>query len=197
MSVCGCHLLTHCEKRILRRTMLRMRRNMDPAQVEAASRRVQAAVLARPEFLRARSVACYLALQREVQTDGILATCWKQGKRVCVPAFNAETNRYELVWYAHGDETTPGKLHIPEPKVRRKVGAMDVDFHVVPALAYDRSGGRLGHGRGYYDSILGNWSGLKVGVAFDFQVLDKIPMGSHDVPVDLVITEIRTYAAQP
>jgi 5-formyltetrahydrofolate cyclo-ligase len=196
MSVCGCHLLIHCEKRMLRRTMLRTRRNMDPAQVEATSRRIQAAVLAHPEFLRARSVACYLSLQHEVQTGEILAACWRQGKRVCVPAFNAETNRYELVWYAREDETKRGRLNIPEPKVRQRAGAMDVDFHVVPALAYDRSGGRLGHGCGYYDRILGNWSGLKAGVAFDFQVLDKIPTASHDVPVDLVITETATYAAQ-
>ena len=81
---------------------------------------------------------------------------------------------------------------VPEHK---RAGLTDLDVLVVPALAFDRTGGRLGHGGGHYDRMLGSWAGLKVGISFDFQVFDVVPMGSQDIPVDMVITEKATYAA--
>ena len=72
---------------------------------------------------------------------------------------------------------------------------MDLEVMVVPALAFSKQGGRLGHGGGHYDRILGSWSGFRVGVAFDFQVFDEVPMGSQDIPVDIVVTERTVYAS--
>ncbi len=181
------------EKDALRREMRQRRRDAESAWVVAASRRIQDAVMARPEFAAARSLACYMAMPYEVQTGTLLAKAWAQDKRVCVPAFNETTRRYELVWVTREDRTSPGRWNIQEPEHRSRAGLMDVDLLIVPALAYGRDGGRLGHGGGHYDRILGSWSGLKMGVAFDFQVFDQVPMGHQDVPVDLVITELGTY----
>jgi len=173
--------------------MREARRATDPEIVVAASERIQRAVMELPAFTGAGAVGCYLALPYEVQTRRIIERCYRDGKKICVPAFNREKDRYELHWLEEGDSLTPGKFNIREPRSARPAGVMDVDLIVVPALAYDRNGGRLGHGGGHYDRVLGAWSGLKVGVAFEFQIFDQVPMGSQDIPVDLVVTESTIY----
>lgn len=175
--------------------MRRARRAMAAALVVAASKRIQQAVMALPEFREAKAVGTYLALPYEVQTRQIVEACWSHGKRICVPAYNEDKGRYEMRWIRPEDKTTPGHWLIHEPQTNDSAGLMDVDLLVVPALAYDRQGGRLGHGGGHFDRILGSWSGLKIGVAFDFQVFDRVPMGSQDIPVDMVVTEKTIYAA--
>ncbi|MDE6243728.1 MAG: 5-formyltetrahydrofolate cyclo-ligase, partial [Muribaculaceae bacterium] len=68
-----------------------------------------------------------------------------------------------------------------------------MELIVVPAVAYDRRGNRLGRGKGYYDRLLATTKASKIGVAYEFQVVDDIPAESHDVPVDIVITENGIY----
>jgi 5-formyltetrahydrofolate cyclo-ligase len=173
--------------------MRQQRRELDPAWIVAASRRIQKQLLEAPEFDKASAVACYLALPVEVQLSTVLQTCWEQGKRTAVPAFNESNDRYELVWIGPEDRTTPGRWNIAEPDERVRAGLTDLDLLIVPALAYDHHGGRLGYGGGHYDRMLGSWSGLRVGVAFDFQVFERVPMGSQDLPVDRVYSELRMY----
>jgi 5-formyltetrahydrofolate cyclo-ligase len=180
-------------KEQLRREMQQTRRSREPAWIVAASQRIQKAVLGLPQFQQAARIGCYLALPYEVQSRAIIEAAWAAGKRVCVPAFNEEKDRYELTWLDPDEDTQPGRWNIREPRSARRAGSAEVDFIVVPALAYDRMGHRLGHGGGHYDRILGSWAGFRVGVAFEFQVFDQVPMGSQDVPVDLVVTEKAVY----
>lgn len=176
--------------------MRRMRRSLDAAVITAASRRIQATILDLPEFKQATSIAAYLALPYEVQMNLVIETAWALDKKVCVPAFREDANRYELTWIGPEDKLQPGRYNIAEPSKVKKVHVTDVDLLVVPALAYDKTGGRLGHGGGHYDRILGCWSGIRVGVAFGFQVFDRIPMGEQDIPVDLVVTEAEVYKGE-
>jgi len=175
--------------------MKQMRRAMDSAWVVAASRRIQQTLLARPEFQAAKAVGCYMALPHEVQLRTVMETCWEQGKPTAVPAFNTEEGRYELAWVRPEDKLAQGRWNIAEPDARTRAGLTDLDLLVVPALAYDRQGGRLGYGGGHYDRMLGSWSGYRIGVAFDFQLFDRVPMGSQDLPVDMVITECGAHEA--
>jgi len=175
--------------------MRRARRAMDSDWVAAASDRIQKAILRMPEFIEARSVACYLALPYEVQLGQVIEASWYGNKRLCVPAWNSQRKRYELTWLGRDEPTRHGRWNVQEPAFERRAGVMDVDLLFVPALAFDTSGGRLGHGGGHYDRLLGSWSGLKVGVAFDFQVFDHVPMGKQDIPVDMVITERKRYSS--
>lgn len=177
----------------IRRSMRRQRRDAAPDYIVAASRRIQEAVIALPAFQEARSIGCYMALPHEVQTRLLIDTAWEQEKRVCCPAMVEDRGRYELIWLNRDDTMRTGQWNIPEPLSHDRASPMDVDVMIVPALAYDRTGGRLGHGGGHFDRILGAWSGIKVGIAFEFQVLDEVPMGSQDIPVDLVVTERGLY----
>jgi len=83
-----------------------------------------------------------------------------------------------------------GKFGIPEPE-GSPVEIEKIDVVIVPAVAFDKKGHRLGYGKGYYDRFLKKFKGTKIGVAYDFQVVEKLPKEEHDVPVDLVITPSR------
>ncbi|NKB23099.1 MAG: 5-formyltetrahydrofolate cyclo-ligase [Kiritimatiellae bacterium] len=181
------------KKEIMRRDMRHRRKETDPSWILKASERIQHAIMERDEFTKAQSVGCYFALPYEVQTRLIVKTCWDQGKRVCVPAFNETQNRYELAWLSSLQETKSRRSNIREPLVINRAGFIDTDLIMVPALAYDPQGGRLGHGGGHYDHLLGAWSGIKVGVCFHFQIFEQVPMDTHDIPVDIVITEQKAY----
>ena len=138
-------------------------------------------------------MGCYLALPYEVHTGMILDHSHAEGKKLCVPAYHENEKRYEMMWLQAGDPVMQGRWNIAEPEKQKRAGMMDVDCIIVPALAYDKDGGRLGHGGGHYDRMLGAWSGYKIGVAFDFQILDQVPLGAQDIPVDLVITETQAF----
>ena len=189
-------ILKQEEKREIRRAMKLRRREADADWICAASRRIQDALAALPEFEKAAALGCYQSLPFEVQTGSLIGRAFEQGKRVCCPAYNEAESRYELTWLSGPDAMVPGRWSIPEPDGAPRAGFMDVDLLIVPALAFDRQGNRLGHGGGHFDRILGIWSGVKIGIAFDFQVLEHVPMGCQDIPVDVVVTEQAVYRAE-
>ncbi|MDE6049766.1 MAG: 5-formyltetrahydrofolate cyclo-ligase, partial [Paramuribaculum sp.] len=86
-----------------------------------------------------------------------------------------------------------GTFQIEEPQGDNVVSIEDIEMVVVPAIAYDRTGNRVGRGKGYYDRLMQHSKALKVGVGYDFQLVDEIEVEEHDVPVDIVITESKTY----
>ena len=87
------------------------------------------------------------------------------------------------------DDMKKGAYGILEPKTVRKADENNIDVILVPGLAFDRNGGRMGFGKGYYDRLLESSKAVKIGLCYDFQILEKIPTESHDVPMNFVITE--------
>jgi len=86
-----------------------------------------------------------------------------------------------------------GKFKIPEPPAETlPFDRKKIDIFLVPGLAFDAGGNRLGYGRGYYDYFLKDTPGLKIGIAYDFQLVENIPAGKTDVPMDMIITEKKT-----
>ncbi len=146
------------------------------------------------EFNQATVVCCYVALSYEVQTQKLIEQMLKQNKRVSVPY--VETENQSLCLYEIKNFTkdlTPGSFGVLEPtaSVRQNdpVNPEALDLIFVPGVAFDRSGNRLGHGKGFYDRFL---SGLKpstvtIGLAYDFQLLDQLPVDVHDCPVNEVL----------
>jgi 5-formyltetrahydrofolate cyclo-ligase len=140
-------------------------------------------------------VCCYLAVGPEVQTDRIIEACWRQGKKVCVPAFKSDTHSYELAGWEEGAATVAGPMGISEPATRTWVSIDSVDLMIVPGTAFDRHGGRLGRGGGHYDAIMRRKTGrspFSIGLAFELQLLERVPVNDQDVKVDAVVTETKT-----
>ena len=180
-------------KEALRARIGAVRRALSPQTVRAASKQIAERVVALPEFSHARVVGCYLALGHEVQTMELVKRCWREDKEVCVPAFEDARRGYVLAWLKMGEATETGPAKILQPKKIRPASPKAVDLMIVPAVAFDRSGRRLGHGGGHYDRLLAQCPGFKVGVAFEAQMVEEVPSDIHDVGVDIVVTERRIY----
>jgi 5-formyltetrahydrofolate cyclo-ligase len=189
------------EKQDLRRSVAARREAQ--GDVAALSRRIWDKILALPQFVRARTVMTYLDIGNEVRTRQYVPELWQLGKKVVVPFCTARDLR--LFHLINMDELSPGTWQILEPKpewrerAERHVEASELDLIVVPGLAFDRNGGRLGLGKGYYDRFLQliRLDAMKISPAFECQLVEEIPMSPYDVRVDMVITEKAVYSAKP
>ncbi len=140
-------------------------------------------------FKKAETVGLYLAIGGEVNLDPLLPICGEAGKRVAIPVFNRELEIYEMAEITASTRFTRGQYGIREPVRAPLVAMKSIDLIAVPGVAFDRRGNRLGRGGGYYDRLLDAYHGFSAAVAFDFQVLDAIPVDHHDQPVDALVTE--------
>ncbi len=144
-------------------------------------------------FRRARTVCCYVALPYEVQTWQMIEEMLKGGKRVVVPRASSRTKRLALseIRDPHA-ELARGTLGVwePVPAAVRPVRVRDLDVVLVPGIAFDRRGHRLGHGHGYFDRFLARvpTTTPTIGLAFRFQLLERLPTASHDHTVHTVLT---------
>ncbi len=163
-------------------------------EVHAKSEAICHRLVSRPVFTAARSVMVYVSRGNEVMTHELIQQMLAEGRQVGVPLFDATQETYyaSLIENFPGD-LTPGLLQIlePRPEKIRPVGVDQFAALLVPGLAFDESGGRLGRGKGYYDRMLEDARGVKIALAYDFQIVDEVPMHAHDVHMDFVITETR------
>ncbi len=168
---------------------------LSPEWVAWASERVQEFVLGMEELQAAGRVCVYLAMPREVQTKAIVATCLAAGKELYVPAFREEKCRYEPALYEGGTLVAGrhGALEPAEPAwLEDDFRAGGIDFVIVPGLAFDRNGARLGRGGGHYDRFLGTKllrAAFRLGLAFGFQLVDAVPCDAHDERMNAMCTE--------
>jgi 5-formyltetrahydrofolate cyclo-ligase len=144
-------------------------------------------------FRQARTVCCYVSLPYEVQTWQLIEDMLKDGKRVVVPVTKPGSKRLRLSELKDpGAELAPAAYGVwePIPEALRPVSLQDVDLVFVPAVAFDRTGHRLGHGHGYFDRFLARLpkDTPTVGLAYRCQLLDRLPTAAHDRAVSTVLT---------
>lgn len=144
-------------------------------------------------FMMAERVLLYHSLADELDTRGFLSK-WHGRKRFFLPRVNG-VNLDILPFDA--STLAEGAYRIMEPTKGEPVGLDTIDMVIVPAVAYDRHGNRVGRGKGFYDRLLADSRAAKVGIAYDFQLLDDdIEVEEHDTPVDIIITERRYIKAR-
>ena len=152
-----------------------------------------------PQYARARTVLCYVSFRSEVSTHAFIARMWDDRKRVVVPYCTGQ--HLELFCLNGFDDLSPGTLGILEPKPelrgqdQRRAQVQELDLLVIPGLAFDRHGGRVGYGKGYFDRLLpgARADALLAAVAFECQLFDAVPVQPYDVRVDAVVTETDIY----
>jgi 5-formyltetrahydrofolate cyclo-ligase len=182
------------DKKALRRETIARRDAMPATQRKRAAERLVAKLAALPEYVGARSVLATMSIGSEWPTRAFIERARADGKAIVLPRITAPPRRLEL--HRVGDmerDLIPGIWDIPEPDPARcaKVGFGEVDFALVPALAVDGAGYRLGYGAGYFDRLLAG-RGAKpfcvtaLPAAFH---LASVPHESHDVPVDRVVSD--------
>ncbi|CAA9471489.1 MAG: 5-formyltetrahydrofolate cyclo-ligase [uncultured Rubrobacteraceae bacterium] len=185
-------------KAALRRAVLLRRDALPEGERALLGGRIVRAVLDLPTYENAGVVLAYASFGTELQTDGFLRRVLADGKTLLLP----RVDRGALGLYEVRDpavDLEPGRWGIREPKPDRcsPVEPGSVEFALVPGVAFDRRGRRLGYGGGFYDRLLAG--GLPEGTplvsgAFGVQILAEVPTDPHDAPVDLVVTETNTYA---
>jgi len=189
------------EKKTTREKFKSLRMRLSREEVLTKSARIKKLLFGLSEFTRAKTIAFYVAKQasREVETEEMIKESLTAGKRVLVPIVDKAAGKIffsELQDY--DSELAPGAFDIlePKPSCRRLVPATESDLMIVPALVFDLQGHRLGYGGGYYDRLLRELASIKpslpfVGLAYELQVVDKLPKTSRDVPVNILVTEKR------
>lgn len=141
-------------------------------------------------FRQASCVALYHAIPGEVQTAEFIEK-WHEEKKLLLPVI--EGNDLHLVLYTGKDSLKAGVFGILEPtEEAQTVSEEEIDLMLVPGVAFDRQHNRLGRGKGYYDRLLATLKAPKVGICYDFQLLDTIPTESFDKKMDMIMTEKET-----
>ena len=173
-------------------------KSLPAATRAAASADLCARVLASPAWQFARTVLLFFPLASEPDISPLLADALAAGKLLALPRFNAATNGYEAVRVCDlARELVVGPFQVREPVAACPVVALNrLDLALVPGLGFDARGHRLGRGKGHYDRLLAGFTGMKIGVAFDFQIVAEVPCEPHDVALDAVVTPTRWIVAK-
>lgn len=182
-------------KNELRREMKLKRRVLSKEETEKYSDVITQKLFLQKELQSARAVMTYASAFNEVSTDSITDELFRMGKRVAIPVSNIDTETITISYLAGNDAFTKGAYGIREPKHIREAKLADIDVIIVPALAFDLSCNRLGFGKGYYDKLLADFRGFKIGICYDFQIADTVFPAPHDIPMDIIITEKRIINA--
>lgn len=177
-------------KENLRRRLKGLRDALSAEEVLARSRKIERRLFASSLLDPFASVALYASFGSEVATEGIFLRLREKGCRTFLPRVAGE--RIEFVPVSDWGRLTPGRWAIPEPAEGRGEPADAFEAVLVPGIAFDEAGARLGFGKGFYDRSLAGFRGRKIGLAYDFQVLPKIPRTGNDLVCHWVVTEART-----
>lgn len=150
------------------------------------SAEIVAALEAHPAFRAANTILLYHSLKDEVDTHAFIRK-WSREKRILLPVVTGDD--LELRLYTGPEDLTVGAYGIEEPTGALFTDYSAIDLIVVPGVAFDRDGNRLGRGKGYYDRLLPRIpSAYKIGICFPFQVVDEVPAEPFDIRMDEIIT---------
>jgi 5-formyltetrahydrofolate cyclo-ligase len=180
-------------KQALRKQVSANLKQMEAAERAAASARARALLAAKPLWKAAQWVLFFAPLPGELDVWPLLTEALSAGKRVALPRFVAEDNAYEACQIQDPKlDLQVGHFGIREPANRCAcLPSTRLDLILVPGVAFDLQGRRLGRGKGYYDQLLSVWHGATCGVAFDEQIVDEIPVASHDIDLNCILTPTR------
>ena len=173
-------------KKELRSIVRNQKRAMTEEMIRQKSECLARQLLEIPEYRNARSIYGYLPYNQEVRTVPMLAQALREGKRVAVPKCYGEEMRF--IWLEDLSQVAKGYAGIPEPIADGPVADDETALVLMPGLAFDRAGRRIGYGGGFYDRFLAREENHPtVALCYDFQIFDSLDTEEFDIPVDLVL----------
>ena len=174
------------DKKALRKAIRQQKAAMTPEQIEKASAELCRQFLATEQYQKATTVYGYLPYNQEVRTEPILEHALRDGKQVAVPKIFGD--KMEFIYLSGLDAVAPGYAGIPEPVADEPVARDATALVLMPGIAFDKSGHRVGYGGGYYDRYLAREPGHPtVALCYGFQLFESLDTEEFDVPVDLVL----------
>ena len=184
------------DKKMLRKEILAKRKNIDTAKKEDMDKKIADKLYESKYYKEAKNIFIYISYDSEINTKEIINRALIDNKKVYVPRTEFKTRLMDAVEIASLDNLIESEYGILEPAMEEPhIEPDELDLIVVPGVAFDINGGRMGYGAGFYDRYFKKISKdriekiKKLALAYDFQILEKIPMDEQDVPVNYIITE--------
>jgi len=181
-------------KQTLRKQFLQHRNNLPVKEIAEKSSKICESIINLPQFIKCDTIFTYQSFGSEVDTKLLIEHAWNTGKKVCIPKV-ADKNKMDFYFIKKGQplkENTYGILEPTEEEGSAFALPDEKSIFIIPGLAFDKNGYRIGYGAGYYDFYFAKHKPkLKIGICFDFQVTDNAYPDSHDIPVSVIVTEKR------
>lgn len=180
------------DKPALRETLLKRRNAAADTEISALNQSISSRVLNIPQVREARAAFVYVSTRGEVDSRHLIDELEAQGTAALVPRI-MDSSTMRAVRFPGWPAMTPGSLEILSP-TDDTAWVKTIDVAIVPGLGFSLAGDRLGFGAGYYDRWLSaHPETFKIGVAFDYQIVERIPIAAHDVAMDMIVTESRLH----
>lgn len=176
-------------KKTIRKEIFLKRDLLAKSQVENLSNKIHNNVLHWDKFINASTVMVYSNYKNEVITKGIIEDCFRMNKRVVLPKVLKESHDILPCIIGGFDELIPGVYGILEPDGSNVIEKGEIELVIVPGVAFDMNGDRIGHGAGYYDRFLGDYAGIKAGICYGLQIVVNAWPNEMDIKMDFLITE--------
>ena len=176
-------------KNEIREQNKRLRKNMCRIDVEARSQAAVKAFLKSEFYAASKQIMLYMPLGNEMDLTTVKNTALADGKRVVLPVTEKNSGVITPICVDENTVFEKGSFSVMEPKCAEIADMTKTDVVLVPGIAFDKSGARVGFGKGCYDMLLEIYSGIKIGVCYDFQICDRISADLHDVKMDYILTE--------
>ncbi|MBR3502718.1 MAG: 5-formyltetrahydrofolate cyclo-ligase [Clostridia bacterium] len=176
----------------IRSEVRKKRQAVSGIHVAEMSLRICEKIVALPEYLKAKRVLCYAALPEEVQTRGILWAIQRSRRELYLPVWQRDGSM-KAVRVTEDTEFKPDQFGIDTPVSDETLPPEQLDLALVPGVAFDRAGNRLGFGKGYFDRFLARCRCPAIGLAYELQLVDAIEAQPQDVPMQKIITERAVY----
>jgi len=181
------------QKTSLRQQFRVLTRSIAPEQAAAASEDLRKHLLGSPYWQQAQRILMFYPLNDEPDIAPLLELALVAGKTIALPRYNSSLGVYEAALIRNlTEDLVPGRFGVREPSPNCPALPLNqLDLTLVPGIAFDASGRRLGRGKGFYDRLLPGTTGMTLGLAFDWQESDALPTEPHDVELNAVLTPTR------
>ncbi len=179
------------KKKETRQTILQQRKAFPAKEKNLAEQRMLKFLQNWDVFIQAETIHLFISKPEEPDTLPIISYAWESGKTIVVPCVLPNTFNLFHSQLKSFDDLCPGALGVLEPSPERRLPMNPESFHlvIIPGVAFDLQGGRIGYGKGYYDRFLEQTTAFRLALAFDFQIIDKVPTEKHDVPMNGILSE--------
>lgn len=173
----------------LRKQLLAVRKKVEDKKLKDNS--ITDSLIACESFKNAKVILLYASLEDEISTDKCITFALEHGKSVALPVCTDKNGNMDYYLIDSLNQLKIGSFGVREPDISlcKKITCFDNSLCVVPGIAFDKSGFRLGYGKGYYDRFLSSVNIYSIGLCYDDLLIDNLPLNEYDIPVDLIITE--------
>lgn len=183
------------KKTEIREHMKKLRRELSAEEIQKKSAEITSVLFSLDCFKTAKTIMVYLSAFREVDTSAVIDRLVTDGKKLVVPVCNVDDCTIIPSYITGFDDMHRGAYGIWEPDEIKEAEVSDIDLIIVPGIAFDVKGSRCGFGKGYYDRLLYESRAVKIGLCYDFQIVEALETDEHDIPMDIVISERRMINA--